>query len=289
MPHVSPTQSHLSLRSLAELGQTTAAGRIGPCLVSFSRPQVEVSVDLWPVPRQITHPVDALVGYLAPPEVHALGLITGGRMTELAAPGAADAAPVVTDIRLTVVLDRSGAMVSILDQGHQPPRVFEDPAVGWGTDALARSLGRPTPPPIERLARVIEVSWLDAIAEQVFDEPGCLRTWSDLAGLHPFHQSGSVLPPALLAVEAEALELESSWARMRQLAGRHQPSAPRLCDPQPRGLQVRWEDWFDDGSFSRWAQRNQPPAEAILPAVLACLSDDLGAQLLDALITMPAP
>ena len=165
--------------------------------------------------------------------------------------------------------------------------MLTEPPEGWVPDALARALGRPTPPPTDRLARWVETAWLDGIAAIVLAAPGRICSWSEVARLHPLAPPGPALPGALLAVEAAAIDLESSWARMRRLSG--SSPVPTPTARPPGGTPIPMDRWFDDGSFSRWVQRYQPPAEEVLPAILDALPTDLGAELLDALITVDPP
>lgn len=275
MPPVSPIHTRRRLAEFAQFGHDATADHPGAHLLLYRSGHRNLALGQWPIPAWAPHPADPLVGYLAPASAHAVGLVAQGAVS-----GADRCA---RPVRATVVLDRSAQMVTILEPAGEAPQIIDEPAQGWVADALRRTLGIDTAAPTERIAQWVEVAWLDGIASQVLESPGCLRSWSAIAELHPLHPSGPALPPALLAVEAEAIDLESSWSRIRRLVGRD--STPEGPVP-PDGLNVDMEHWFDDGSFSRWVQRNQPPPGPILAAVLDALPVDLGAQLLDALITV---
>lgn len=178
-------------------------------------------------------------------------------------------------------------MASILEREGDTIEVLDSPPEGWVADALARSLGRSTPPPTDRLARWVETAWLDAIATKALAAPGRIRSWPQVALLHPLAPPGRALPGALLAVVAEAIDLESSWGRIRHLWAARPSPAPTAGPPG--GPTIPIEQWFDDGSFSRWVQRYQPPAVALLPAILDSLPSDVGAELVDALVTVGPP
>ena len=78
-----------------------------------------------------------------------------GRATAARRPGSSRRPPVV----VTVVADRSGGFASVVDRrGSRAPQVLEERPEGWVADVLARALGRPTPPPTDRLSRVVEAA-----------------------------------------------------------------------------------------------------------------------------------
>jgi hypothetical protein len=200
-------------------------------------------------------------------------------------------------IRATVVLNRCDHAASVLDLPNGDRQVLSDRPAGWAADVLARALRLPTPPPAESLAAWVEAVWLDRIAAVVLSRPGEVRSWRRLAHLHPLSPSGPALPGALLAVETQALDLQSSWSRMRHLWSSG-PSADNDDDdtqpsvsapPAPGGTVVPLPEWFDDGSFSRWVQRNLPPADLVLPAVLDAVPVDSGAELIDGLVSVAPP
>ncbi len=280
-PH--PSAPAVSLARLATRLHRAGAALGGSSLLAVELGAHDVALGAWPVPAGVEHPADPLVGFLAPASWHAVGIGAVGRARSLpeAGPG-----PEVGSrrVRATVVADRDGGVASVLELEDHPAEVLTEAPEGWVADALARALGRPTPPPDVRLSRYVEAAWLDAIAQRVLVAPGRSRSWEELARLHPLAPAGPVLPGPLLAVEAEALDLESSWGRMRRLVGTS-PLPPAGARP-PGGRAVPADRWFDDGSFSRWAARRLPPAEALLPAVLDALPASVGAELVDALITV---
>lgn len=260
---MSPTPSATTvppLTSVAELVHRQTSGVSVDQLVLVEHRRHDLSIGTKPIGAEAEHPADALVGFVAPAHSNAVGLATCGLEHDLDHPRRRP-----TPVRLTVIADRRGEIASVIERPKRDLQVLSDATLGWVADMLLRTMGLPTPPPTDRLARWIEVAWLDLIAVAALGRPGEIRSWPPIARAHPLHPDGPALPPALLGVEAEAFELGSSWTSLRQ---------------------AMKTDWFDDGSFSRWVQRNQPPAEAILPAVLDALPDDVGRQLLDALVTL---
>ncbi|CAN5798291.1 hypothetical protein BH10ACT1_BH10ACT1_11000 [soil metagenome] len=284
-----------SLGRLAELLHESTAATGGSVVVTVRLdPALEaVDVGLWPVPSTVEHPADPLIGFLAPPSWDAIGLASTGRLHHLDPGDGELGGPLPpTAVRATVVRDRSGAAASVIDDRSGDLEVLADVPEGWVSDALARALGLRTPPPQETLSEVVEVVWLDRIASLVLSRPGSVRTWPELARIHPLSPPGRPLPAALLAVEATALDLESSWERMRLLYGGYPGGAGTVAAAgtrPPDGVAVRPEHWFDDGSFARWVQRDHPPVHALLPAVLDALPASLGSELLDALSSVDEP
>lgn len=258
-----------------------AVGDGGP-LIGLLEPGAEAAtIATWPVPHDIDHPADVLVGFRAAPPSHAIGLATPGRSRTLDVAGHG---PV--EVRITYLVDRTGAVVSLLDDGEGAPLLADAPPLGWVPDALARALGLATPAPENGPAACVEAVWIDRIAGLVLARPGQVRAWEPLALLHPLAGGDVALPGPLLALRCEHLEETSSWANVRQAwTGREERRRPR----PPGGVVVEPAHWFDDGSFSRWAQRHLVPAEVLLAPVLDALPGDLGRQLVEALVTVRGP
>ncbi|CAN5878083.1 hypothetical protein BH23ACT2_BH23ACT2_13900 [soil metagenome] len=311
-----------TLADLVEAVHAGAADAPAPLVVTVDRDHDAdtVAFGTWPVPPSVDHPADSLVGFVAPAAWDAVGLITNGWAHDLAdtahaaaTGGLADSGDLVASrggshhpqrrpapigshvpvtgsacVRATVVLDRNDSAVSIIDRPDRDPQVLCHRPGGWAADVLARTLGLPTPAPVDPLAAWVEAAWLDRIAAMVLARPGQIRSWRPLALLHPLAPAGRPLPGALLAVETQALDLESSWTRMRQLwsAG---TSAQQAAAHPPGGTVRALPHWFDDGSFSRWVQRDLPPADLVLPAVLDAVPADSRAELIDALVSVTPP
>lgn len=288
-----PAPCPIPLVRLAETVHVAATPFDRSLVASVEVGPTDVAFGTWPVPAAAPHPADPLVGFLAPAPWEAIGLVSTGRLVDLA--GGADPPRRLAEgparersrVVVTVVADRSGGFASVVDRPSSDLQLLEDPPEGWVADVLARALGRSTPPPTDRLSRVVEGHWLDAIARLVLHQPGQVRTWTRLARLHPLAPEGPACPGTVLAERSEALDLESSWARMRRFfADRPPPDAP--AHP-PGGRQVPLSQWFDDGSFSRWIQRNLPPLDSLLAAVLDAVPATVGAELVDALVAVSRP
>ena len=294
-PH-SPTVA--SLRQLAEVLHEGTVSWPGSLVVTVAPAQEEVAIGTWPVPAEVAHPADPLVGFLAPENWSAIGLVTRGRAwTDDPAGGGAGGRvhagtvvltdAVATPVRITSLFGRDGTVTTLLTRADQRIEVIDEPPAGWVADVMARALGLPTPPPESTLSTWVEAAWLDRIADVVLESPGRVRRWNTLARLHPLAPPGAALPGVLLAVESRALDLESSWTRMRRLWDGAPSAAPGLAPPG--GLPVDLSDWFDDGSFARWITRHLVPGEDLLPAILDALPDAVGSELLESLLGTPAP
>ena len=276
-----------SLADLAEILHCSTTNAPGPVLVTIEEGEKTVSFGTWPIPDVVDHPADTLMGFVAPASWTAFGLVTTGHLHHLDAAPWPDGPAKGQPIRATVLLARTGEAASIIEHAGQPLEFLPGPPQGWVADALARVLGRPTPPPADSLAGWVETVWLDHIANLVLDQPGEIRSWPALARLHPLAPDGPSVPGAVLAAQSAALNRESHWGRIRHLWGATRTERPPVSPPG--GTVIAPETWFDDGSFARWSQRNLQPGEAVLPAVLNGLPDALASELLEALTTVQAP
>ncbi|MEO6989638.1 MAG: hypothetical protein ABI239_13445 [Aquihabitans sp.] len=264
------------LTSLAEAAHLSA-GHSGAGVICVDLGLTEVAIGHWLVPQGVDHPVEALIGVVAPDQWDAVGLTVDSHRRDLTTGHR-------TSAQTTVLVDRSGACAAVIDDGRSVPRTITKPPVGVMPDALLRVLGLPTPEPPVPIGYLVESAWLDAIAALVLGQPGEIRSWATVANLHPLaapEQPGE--PGVCLSVAVQALQQESSWARLLHLwasnatASRHRP---------PDMEAVPLETWFDEGSFARWTLRLLPVAEDLLPAVLDAVPDAIGGELIDALVTV---
>ncbi len=280
----------------------------GACLdepslaIAIRRTQGSARVGLWPIPEGTDHPADVLLGFHANSAWAAFGLFTTGRVhrhhlppadgevppsAALARPHDHDHQHEICRSWITTLRDRAGAVASVFQAPGGAAQVSTESPSGWVADAMARVLGQGTPPPTQPLAALVEVIWIDHVAQLALDRPGGVRSWAELSRLHPLAPKGRVASGAELAGQARSLNQESDWGRIRHLWLSKVDHRPQV--PLPGGSSVPVAIWFDDGSFARWALRDQPVAEAVLSGVLDAVPQVVATQLVAALTALPVP
>jgi hypothetical protein len=223
-------------------------------------------------------PVDELVGFVAPPDWDAFGLVAPGRATDLES--GRDHPVVVTHL-----CDRLGQELSaIRSAGPDGPTVWPHPAppepvVGRVPDLCRRVLGLATPPPEGPPTELWLTQWLDrclalaALAESPL-------TWEHLAALHPAGPVGAgrrAPGPDALAELAAAGARQASWRSLRLAAG----TGTDLPVLTPEMVA-----WMDDGTFSRWWPTEAPPWRDLLGDLVDLLDHDPAARLLHCVATI---
>ena len=122
------------------------------------------------------HPLQVLVGFVAPPEWAAIGVSSAGWAHPLDATGRARRRPDAPSVQVTVLFGRSGVAVGVLRKGDGcdascPTR----PRASWPTLAAGRSCCPPAPP-AGHDAELWALTWLDRIVE-VRGPPAARRSW----------------------------------------------------------------------------------------------------------------
>ncbi len=232
----------------------------------------------WDVPPLPTHPIEALVGFVAPTSWDVVGLVSSGRVRHLDRP---DQEPDPERIISTVLFQRDGAAASVIAPPGAEPQVSDEAPIGLIPDVLHRTLGRPTAPPDQPTGAMVDATWLDRIAAGVLQQRNRRRSWRWLADRHPLRGGGPVPEPMELRTRTAAYSQERSWADLRLLAGIQELPASR--SGPPGGTTAPAGTWFDDGSFSRWVLGQLPPVEAVLPDLLSVLPVGAGASMASAL------
>ncbi|HWJ99025.1 MAG TPA: hypothetical protein VNQ33_12755, partial [Acidimicrobiales bacterium] len=133
----------------------------------------------WDIPPVPSHPMEPLVGFVAPSSWDAIGLISTGRVRHLDEPGGGAAASLST-----VLLHRDGTAASVIAVEGAEPRLLDDPPEGLVPDVLNRVLQRPTPPPDAPTGALVELTWLDRITTGLLRPRGRTRSWRWLADRH---------------------------------------------------------------------------------------------------------
>ncbi|MCU1371253.1 MAG: hypothetical protein JWO77_2447 [Ilumatobacteraceae bacterium] len=241
-----------------------------------------LDLGFWDVPPGPGHPIEPLVGFVAPAEWHAVGLTSSGRLHHLDRPGQ-EAERALS----TVLLGRDGGAASIIGSPGRRTRTLHEPPVGLIPDVLNRVLGRPTPPPDAPTGQFVELTWLDRVATGLLQQRSRVRSWRWLADRHPLRGGGPVPAPEDLAARTAAYSEERTWAGLRSLAVAQELPAARRGPPG--GSSAPACTWFDDGSLSRWLLSRLPPAEALVPDLVSVLPHHVGADLLTALGEVDGP
>jgi hypothetical protein len=224
-------------------------------------------------PLDGAHPLDVLLGFVAPAEWAALGV---------AAPGtghALDGDQPPERVHVTMLIARSSASAGVLRRGDRVTPLG-DPPQGLVADACRRALGLPTAPPPATTAGLWVRWWLDALvqaaAERGPGEPAL--GWLDAVALHPatfVPEPGEPLPePAAVAAATLGMAEAWGWGRLR---GR--PQAGDLSPGSaPGGLTREVASWMDDGMYARWLLAGLPPPDDLLDACWGLLPEAVAAQ-----------
>ena len=239
-------------------------------------------------PLDGAHPLDLLLGFVAPPHWRALGVSCVGLSRRLdrgagggggvsGAGGAGcdlphvvfDAAAEPTPVAVTVLLDRSGDVAAVIRQADRVTAMREAPE-GVVADACRRALGLPTAPAPPSTLGLWTLTWLDRVVEAAGHAPAGagLRSWSAIARLHaaagpPGDEPLTVLDPASLAGAAAALAQTWPWSRLRA-----DPSVLDVAGPPPA---ANLAAWMDDGMWARWLLARLPAPDDLMAAVRALL------------------
>ena len=234
--------------------------------------------ELGVLPLDGAHPGTVLLGFTAPEECSALGVVTTGwslppgRVDEhdternrRTGPSAADR-PDRVAVRSTVLVARDCRIAGRLSIDGADP-VTSPPGSGVMVDLLQRALDCPTAPPAFGTIELFASVWLTRLADQE------VADWPAAAGQH---WALELLPgtPDDLPELALRLADELDWPSLRRAVARH--GWDQLC---------RAEDaaWFDDGSFARWVVGSYPAISDLWTAVAEHLSPEIASQVEQAL------
>lgn len=232
------------------------------------------------------HPSETLIGFTAPAEWWAVGLLTTG----WAAPGpdVRDNAystsgprpsehPDAVRVRVLALVDRDGTTVSkaVFEDGRS---IDEEGGGGFLLDLLRRSVGVPTPPPTTPTSELITALWLMSIEGAAADER-CDRarrlSWNQVARLHPALEMlkavGERVQPSQLLVAARVLNRAMTWDVVRDRCREHGWLAP-LVEPDEAG-------WMDEGILSRYLLSAIPPIAQLTRSARHVLRADVATQL----------
>lgn len=200
------------------------------------------------------------LGYVAPPECRAIGMVATGRLRcldEAAEPPAHLASARSGGARMACVVGRDGrtGWHMVLPDGSELTDVPEE---GCTLDILRRCLELPTPPPPAGTGRLAVSSWLGAIRRAA--RPGQLLSWGQVLDLHPvFVEADGPLGVPIREAVTEAISNAFDWDLVRQAA---------IASPDGLGLvQPELARWMDDGMFARWVLDGLRPIDDLIASV----------------------
>lgn len=205
------------------------------------------------------HPMEHLLGLVAPDEWFAFGLVSFGWASPLPDDASGYRTPIRPSehpervrVRSVFLVSRDGGVASTAELADG--RVIDTPGQGVVADAMRRALGIETAPPEEPVIALLTAMWLEEALAAVEewrgrDERGRGPSWADLASLHPVlarARAGGVRVPASRLAEVGRLFAENiSWADLRWES---------MTGAAPWGIEVDPEiaAWMDEGMYARW-------------------------------------
>jgi len=209
---------------------------------------------------------DALLGFVAPEEWIALGVVTGGWAGSPGNTTPGDVArgrftrrpsadPDARRIAFATVVGRRGGEASRLQIAGQPAFTPTGASEGIVGDAIRRALALPTAPPAVPTDEVFAVWWLENILDAIEDRGGRRPSWREVGEHHPGLQllaagGDRVRSDELLAV-AGAVGRAIGWKELQESEAR--------TDELVR--------WMDAGMYARWELGGRAPLAELLAAV----------------------
>ena len=270
LPADGPAPIDASLHLLADhLVDALIGDDLQPSLLHVSAGDA-TGFDLGMAPLDGRHPSELLIGQVAPPEWHALGVATGGWAYHRSDRGRTQRQR--TRVSVVTLVSRSGE-VAHRTRFHDPEVLgldvdgIDEAPGGEQIDLLRLALSLPTAPPPCGTDVYWAIVWLSEILGVDADR---LQTWDDVAALHPAMavlrrgprpESG---PDGGELVEVvRAFRRVFTWEQLREM----------LVDDRFDIEELAPSDgaWFDDGSFARFLLNRCPP--------LPMLRRDVGARL----------
>ncbi|WP_334142947.1 hypothetical protein [Rhabdothermincola sp.] len=210
-------------------------------------------------------PAAELRGFRAPESWWAFGVVAHVRTRCL------DTGAVLAEHQPFVhLVARSGEQVTVLDSGGVDPLPVCSAGGPHGrlSDACARVLALPTPPPPADSGLLLATLWLDAVARRAQAEPGSPPFWPDVVALLPLSTSVAHGDPAESGDVVSALGPVFAhtwpWGRLRSSCA---------AGMGPLGaIDATIAAWADEGTFARLALEpfpDLPDLVALLDALLA--------------------
>ena len=250
------------VRVFHELGTAHPRASL-PLLVRATSAPSPDDVELGVLELDGQHPGTALLGFTAPDECLALGVVTtgwslpperagGDAANRRTGPPAAEA-PDRVAVYSTVLVGRGCEVAGRFSVDGDEP-VDGAPEAGVLLDLLLRALGCPTAPPDFGVVELLATVWLADVAANASRN----WDWPRVAHRHLALQLRSGRSADELVVEALEVAAELGWAGIRGIVQR--AGWPGVCTAEDAA-------WFDEGSFARWVLGSYPPVPDLLAAV----------------------
>jgi hypothetical protein len=276
-----PPSPDLALAALVETVDATFAGlgakAPASALLRVSAPDAHPPGELTWFPIDPVHPLDLLLGFVAPTHWSALGVSSCGLQHQLGDDGRVVRGADPPRVRITVLTDRSGRGAGLLRRGAGLT-ALPGPPEGTVVDACRRALGVDTAPPPRTTVGLWTRCWLDRVVDSLAGSGGAGAgppTWRDITRLHPASSAASTLgsgvgrglDPDALADATRALADAWPWARLRA-----DPAVVDVPGPLP---DARVAAWMDDGMWARWLLAAFPALDDLVDAACSLLAPDL--------------
>lgn len=279
-----PPPPDRALAAHVETADATLAGRGAraptSALLRVSAPDAHPPGELACYPIDPIHPLDLLLGFVAPVHWWALGVSSRGLQHPIGDDGRVVRGVESPRVRVTVLIDRSGRGTGLLRRGDQLT-TLPGPPDGTVADACRRALGLGTAPPPPTTVGLWTLSWLDRMVDALAKSAGAgcggqgPRTWRDLTRLHPASSLATMRWSSLgpgpdgdaLADATRALAEAWPWARLRA-----DPAAVDVPGPLPDARVVAW---MDDGMWARWLLSAFPALDDLIDAACSLLPPNL--------------
>ncbi len=234
------------------------------------------------------HPLDHLLGFVAPAEWRAVGLVSYGWAAPLDGEPAATLPPSEHPERVRVrsvhLVGRDGAEAATT--AFEDGRAIDQPSGGVVADSLRRAMGTPTPPPAEPVLELIAAIWLEHAIAKVCDDvligvvPGATGsrgrrrgrlTWAALAAQNPLlaraRAGGLRLGARRLPDIGLTFASFVTWSDLRWES---------MTGARPWGIAVDPDlaAWMDDGMYARWLLDGRLPSEMLAAELAPFCSPD---------------
>jgi hypothetical protein len=264
-------------------GDDAGARATSAALLRVTAPDAHPPGELAWCPLDERHPLDLLMGFVAPPHWWALGVSCHG-LAHRVDEGHVVRAATSPRVRITVLIDRAGGGAGLMRRGEQLIPL-PGPPDGVVADACRRALRLPTAPPPVTTVGLWTRCWLDRLVDTAtatsaggLRSPGCpsaVDTWRAAARLHPASSIAAARrPTSELAPDPDALVDATRvladcwpWSRLRA-----DPAMLEVPGPLPDARVIAW---MDAGMWARWLLAAFPGLDDLLDAVGSLLPPHL--------------